>query len=134
MPNDGLKRAATGAVCGAVVGLFCLLVGAIRVFAYRATGGNVAPLSGDEIKLFTFYVAGFVAAGLLLGAIWPLLAEGLAQYFGFSLAGIVVMIAIQAGDKGGLFAATRRDWFVTISLGIVFGCACAYGFRRRSAA
>jgi hypothetical protein len=134
MRTEVVKRAATGAVVGAAVGSFCILLGAIRVFVFRATGGHVAPLNADEIRLFTFYVVGFIIAGILLGAIWPLLAGRLAQYVGFSLAGIVVMIGILAGDKGGLVARTPRDWFGGISLGIIFGCAFAYGFRRRSAA
>jgi len=130
-PRDGfLKRIAWGAATGGGVGAFCMLVGVIRGLVFRARGGHIAPLSPDEIRLLAFYVIGFIAAGILISAIWPLLSGGLAQYFGFSLAGVVVMIAVLAGDKGGLTAHDTAHWVIAVSVGVFMGCAFTYGFRR----
>jgi hypothetical protein len=131
--NDFLKRIALGALGGGAVGVLCILVGAIRSLLFVATGGDIAPLSPDEIRLLVFYVLGFVVAGILLSAIWPLLGSGLAQYLGFSLAGGVVGIAIIAGEKGGLAAHEPARWVIGIFVGVFLGCAFAYGFRRVAA-
>ena len=130
-PRDGfLKRIAWGAVIGGAVGAFCILVGVIRGVVFLKKGGHIAPLSPDEIRLLAFYVIGFIVAGILISAIWPLLIGGLAQYFGFCLAGIVVMIGVLAGDKGGLAAHETAHWVIAVLVGVFMGCAFAYGFRR----
>jgi hypothetical protein len=130
-PRDGfLKRIAGGAVIGGAIGGFCILVGVIRGVRFLARGGHIAPLSPDEFRLLAFYVLGFIVAGILISAIWPLLSGGLAQYFGFSLAGVVVMISVLAGDKGGLAAHETTDWVIALLVGVFMGCAFAYGFRR----
>ena len=113
--------------------MFCILVGVMRSLFHLATGGHIAPVSPDELRLLAFYVVGFIVAGILISAIWPLLSSGLAQYFGFSLAGIVVMIGVLAGDKGRLAAREPADWFIAILVGVVMGCSFAFGFRRRAA-
>jgi hypothetical protein len=130
-PRDGfLKRMAWGALIGAAIGAFCILVGVIRGVVYLAKGRHIAPLSTDDIRLLVFYVVGFIAAGILISAIWPLLRGGFAQYFGFCLAGIVVMIGVLAGDKGGLASHETGDWIIAVFVGLFMGGAFAYGFRR----
>jgi hypothetical protein len=130
-PRDGfLKRIAWGAVSGGAVGGLCILVGVIRGVRFLAKRGHIAPLSPDEFRLLAFYVIGFIVAGILISAIWPLLSGGLAQYFGFSLAGVVVMIGVLAGDKGGFAAHDTTHWVVAVLVGVFMGCAFAYGFRR----
>jgi hypothetical protein len=130
-PRDGfLKRIAWGAVVGGAVGAFCILVAVIRGVVFLAKGRHIAPLSPDEIRLLAFYVIGFIVAGILISAIWPLLRRGLAQYFGFCLAGIVVMIGVLAGDKGGLATHETGDWIIAVFVGVFMGCAFGYGFRR----
>ena len=130
-PRDGfLRRIAWGAVTGGAVGGFCILVGVIRGVRFLAKGGHIAPLSPDEFRLLAFYVIGFIVAGILISAIWPLLSGGLAQYFGFSLAGVVVMVGVLAGDKGGLAAHETAHWVIAVLVGVFMGCAFAYGFRR----
>jgi hypothetical protein len=129
--SDGfLKRLGWGALIGGAIGGFCILVGVIRVVVFLAKGRHIAPLSPDDIRLLAFYVIGFIVAGILISAIWPLLRGGLAQYFGFSLAGIVVMIGVVAGDKGGLTAHEISDWVIAVFVGVFMGCAFAFGFRR----
>src|SRR5256885_2355847 len=123
-PSDGLlKRIAWGALVGAAIGTFCILVGVIRGVVFLAKGRHIAPLSADDIRVLAFYVIGFLVAGILISAIWPLLKGGLAQYFGFSLAGIVVMIGVLAGDKGGLAAHETSDWIIAVFVGVFMGCA-----------
>src|SRR5947207_1104161 len=125
-PRDGfLKRIAWGSVVGAAIGAFCILVGVIRAVVFRAKGRHIAPLSADDVRLLAFYVIGFIVAGILISAIWPLLRGGLAQYFGFCLAGIVVMIGVLAGDKGGLAAHETGDWIIAVFVGVFMGCAFA---------
>ena len=133
-PKDGFsKRIAWGALGGGAVGAFCILVGVMRGLFHLATGGHIAPVSPDELRLLAFYVVGFIVAGILISAIWPLLSSGLAQYFGFSLAGIVVMIGVLAGDKGGLAAREPTDWVIAAVVGVVMGSSFAFGFRRLAA-
>lgn len=133
-PRDGfLKRIAWGALGGGAIGVVCILVGVIRGLFHLATGGHIAPLTPDELRLLAFYVIGFIVAGILISAIWPLLSSGLAQYFGFSLAGTVVMIGVLADDKGGLAAREPAHWVIAILVGVFMGCAFAYGFRRVAA-
>jgi hypothetical protein len=125
-----LKRIAWGAVVGGAIGTFCILVGVIRGVVYVAKGRHIAPLSPDDVRVLAFYVIGFIIAGILISAIWPLLKGGLAQYFGFSLAGVVVMIAVLAGDKGGFATHEIGDWIIAVFVGVFMGCAFTYGFRR----
>ncbi len=131
--NDVLKRIVAGSLTGAAVGVLCIVVGVLRGLFFIARGGHIAPVSSEEIRLLSFYVVGFILAGALISAIWPSLRSGVAQYFGFSLSGIVVMLGVLAGDKGGLAARDLFDWIIAILLGIFFGCAFAFGFRRKSA-
>lgn len=130
--NDLLKRIVSGSLVGGAVGVLCILVGVVRGLYFIARGGHIAPVTPEEIRLLSFYVGGFIVAGAFISAIWPLLSSGLAQYFGFSLSGIVVMFGVLAGDKGGLAAHGLTDWIVAILLGVFFGCAFAYGFRRNA--
>ena len=133
-PQNGfLKRIAFGALGGGSVGVLCILVGVIRGLFVLATGGDIAPLSREEVRLLAFYVSGFIVAGILLSAIWPSLSGRFAQYFGFSLAGTVVMIAVLAGDKGGLALRDPARWVMAVLIGVFLGCAFAYGFRRVAA-
>jgi hypothetical protein len=104
--------------------------GCIRGVVYVAKGRHIAPLSTDDVRVLAFYVIGFIIAGLLISAIWPVLKGGLARYFGFSLAGVVVMIAVLAGDKGGFAAHEIGDWIIAVFVGVFMGCAFTYGFRR----
>jgi hypothetical protein len=131
--NDLLKRIGLGALAGGALGILCILVGVMRALFFVATGGDIAPLSPDDVRLLAFYVVGFIVAGTLVSAIWPLLGSGLAQYLGFSLAGAVVGIAVIAGEKGGLAAHEPAQWIIGILVGVFLGCAFAYGFRRVAA-
>jgi len=131
--NDLLKRIVVGSLTGGAVGVLCIVIGVLRGLFFIARGGHIAPVSPEEIRLLSFYVVGFILAGALISAIWPSLRSGLAQYFGFSLSGIVVMLGVLAGDKGGLAARDLFDWIIAILLGIFFGCTFAYGFRRNAA-
>jgi hypothetical protein len=110
-----------------------ILVGVIRGLFFIASGGHIAPVSPGELRLIAFYVTGFIVAGILISAIWPVLSSGLAQYFGFSLAGVVVMSAVLASDKGGVAAHKPSDWVIAVLVGVIMGCAFAYGFRRGAA-
>jgi hypothetical protein len=131
--NDLLKRIVVGSLTGGAVGVLWIVVGILRGLFFIARGGHIAPVSPEEIRLLSFYVAGFILAGALISAILPSLRSGLAQYFGFSLSGIVVMLGVLAGDKGGLATRGLSGWIIAILLGIFFGCAFAYGFRRSAA-
>jgi dipeptide/tripeptide permease len=134
MLADFARRLGMGALAGAAVGALCIGVGILRALVAIVFGAHMAPLTSADIRGLTFYVGGFVAAGLLISAIWPLLTSRFDRYVGFSLAGTVVMIAILAADKGGLPAHDRTDWIVAVVLGIVFGCAFGWGRGRGPAA
>ena len=127
-----LKRLVSGALVGALVGIACILVGVVRGLFVMLGGGHIAPLTHEEVRLLSFYVAGFIVAGIILSAIWPSLNNRVAKYFGFSLAGIVAMIGVLAGDKGGIAARDLFDWVLAVSIGIFLGCAFAVGWFRAS--
>ena len=134
MLKDFARRVGMGALTGAAVGVLCLLVGLLRAIVAIVFGEHVSALRSEDIKGLVYYVGGFTAAGILVSAVWPLLTTRFARYLGFSLAGIVVMIAILAAEKGGLLAHKRSDWIGAVVLGIFFGCAFGWGRGRGPAA
>jgi hypothetical protein len=68
----------------------------------------------------------------LIGALRPLLRGKGGVYVACMLAGIVVMLALAIGYEGRLSALEGVDWVAMPLLGMVFGCAAAYGFTRNS--
>jgi hypothetical protein len=124
-----------GALAGAAVAAACIAVAVLRALVARILHRYVPrPLTSGDVKVLTYYVGGFIVAGILVSAIWPLLTSRFARYVGFSLAGITVMVAILAADEGGLFAHGRTDWTIAVLLGIFFGCAFGWGRGRGPAA
>ena len=134
MLKDFARRITSGALVGAAVGALCIGVGVLRILLATASGRHVAPITSDDLKGLALYVGAFTVAGMLVTAIWPSLRTRPAKYVGFSLGGIVVTVAILAFEKGGFAAADGVDWTVTVLLGILFGCAFAYGYTRDPAA
>ena len=134
MLKDLARRLGIGALVGAAVAGACLIVGVLRaVTAIILHRYKPAPFTSDDVKVLAYYVGGFTVAGILVSAIWPLLTSRVARYLAFSLAGIVVMVAILAAE-GGLLAHGRSDWIIAILLGILFGCAFGWGRGRGPAA
>ena len=119
-----------GALYGFVVSLVFLGIGLIRAVIAIASGKHMNPLTAQDARLLLFYVGGFTAAGALVGTLAPLLRTKFSIYLGASLAGIVVMFAIAVGDKGSLSALDGFDYVAMPLLGVLFGCAGAYGWTR----
>ena len=94
----------------------------------------MSAFTAEDIRVLIYYVGGFTIAGALVSALWPRLTTKFSKYIGFSLAGIVVTFAISVGEKGGLKGLDRVDLIASVLLGILFGCAFAYGYERDPAA
>jgi len=123
------RRAGRGLIAGAAVGALCLAVGAIRAVLYLISGGDLAGLSPDDVRLMAFYVGGFTLAGASIAAAWPLFRGPVGEYTGFAIGGVIVGIAIVFADPG-VKAAHRSDWIIGVVVGAGLGCAFAYGWRR----
>ena len=125
-----ISRSIRGLLAGGSVAALALLVGLIRAAVVVMSGKSVAAPTRSDVVMIAYYVAGFAVAGLLVAAIWPLMRGRISTYFGFALAGVIVCIAILAGQDGGLPARDLADWIFVVLLGPLFGCAFAYGFTR----
>jgi hypothetical protein len=119
------RNAAFGAILGGLVGILLIGVGLLRAVVVLVGGGSLKPPSADDLRVLAFYAGGFAAAGGALGAAKPLLHTRFAIAVGCMVAGVIVVLAIAAGEKGGLASLDRGDWVVLPLLGVVFGAAAA---------
>jgi hypothetical protein len=126
------RRVGLGALLGIGAGILLVGVGVARIAVFLLSGGRLAELEADDVRILVFYVGGFGAGGALIGALRPLLRGKGGVYVGCMLAGIVVMLAIAIGDKGRLSALDGVDWVAMPLMGMVFGSAAAYGFTRNT--
>ena len=117
-----------GALFGGAIGVAFLGVGILRAALFLLSGHRLAPISADDLHLATFCVGGFALAGTLLGGFWQMFRSEATAYVGFAFAGMIIMTAIMAGEKGGLRGNDAVDWVVLLSLGAGFGCAFGRGF------
>jgi hypothetical protein len=123
-----VSGALRGALFGGAIGVAFLGIGLLRAALFLLSGRHLDPISSDDLRLATFYVSGFAVAGTLLGGFWQLFRSKAIAYVGFALAGMIVMTAIMASQKGGLRGNDAVDWVVLLSLGAGFGCAFGRGF------
>jgi len=126
-----VHNALRGTALGALVGIALIGIGVIRALVTLLGGGRFAPFTNADWRLLVFYVGGFAFVGGILGAVRIQERGRTAIVFGAMAAGIVVMFAFVAGDKGGLSGMDRLDWIVLPALGALFGAAAAYGYLRR---
>ncbi len=117
---------------GLVVGLLLIGVGVLRAGLFLLTGGHLAALSADDVRLVVYYLGGFGLAGAVVGPLIPRMRTRVGTYVVFSFAGMIVMAAIMASDNGGLRRQALVDWLWMMPLGAAFGCAFAYGFSRKA--
>lgn len=128
------RSAAAGAAVGLAFSILALGVGVVRALFVLASGAHVTGPSSGDIRLLAFYVGGFMAAGVLIGAFWPALRGTASKTLVFMLGGVVMMFFIVVGDEGSVAAIDTADRIFIIVLGIVFGAAAAYGYLRNSSA
>lgn len=126
------RQLVRGAGIGVVVGTLLIGVGVLRAAAFLLTGGHLSAPSSEDARLAAFYIGGFGLAGAVIGAVLPRLRSVVGLYVAFGAAGMIVMTAIMASEKGGLKAHDRIDWMLLMPLGAMFGCAFAYGWTRRA--
>jgi hypothetical protein len=124
-------RAARGALFGALLGVVFIGIGALRAMVALLSGTRIQALTAADVRPLVFYIGGFGAAGALLGATRPLLRTRAATYAGFAIGGAIVMIAIMAGDEGGLASINPTEWVVIPLAGALLGCAFARGWLAR---
>jgi len=120
-----------GAGFGLLIGIFCLAVGLVRAALFILGGGSLAAVSAEDMRSAGYYIGGFGLAGGVVGGTLPRLRGRLGTYGVFACAGMIVMLAIMASEKGGLATNGRVDWIALMSLGAFLGLAFAYGWNRR---
>ena len=126
------RQLARGAAIGLAVGVLLIAIGVLRAAVFLLTGGHLPTLSWEDARLAAFYVGGFGLAGAVVGAVVPRLRTAVGLYVAFSVAGMIVVTAIMASEKGGLRARDRVDWILLMPIGAIFGCAFAYGWSKRT--
>ena len=124
------RNALLGALLGSLLGVAFIGVGLLRAGFVLLSGGKVTPPSAEDVRVLMFYVGGFGATGATVGAARSLLPRTAALVIGCVLGGVIVVLAIAAGDKG-LGALDRMDWIVYPILGMTFGAAAAIGLLRK---
>ena len=129
-PPSLARRTALGAALGSGAGVLLVSVGLVRAAALLLGGGRLEPVEARDLRGLAFYVGGFGTGGALFGALRPVLRGRAGVYTGCMLVGVVVMLAIALGDKGSLAALDAVDWVVLPGMGVLFGCAAAYGWTR----
>jgi hypothetical protein len=125
-----LRNLAVGAGLGVATALLFIGVGIIRAVVAVISGARVAPPTSHDARILLFYVGGFAVAGAFLGVLLPYLHAKSLKYLGFAAGGVVVMLAIAAGDQGGLGALDRVDWIALPILGAILGLAAGFGYLR----
>jgi hypothetical protein len=123
-----LRGAIYGALFGCIMAVLAIGVGLVRALALTLSGGTVAGLTRDDVRLLAFYVGGFIVAGVVAGALGPLLPGRFGTYVRFATGGIVGMIAIAVAIDGSLEALDTAEWILVSTTGVVFGLAGAYGY------
>lgn len=121
--------ALAGAAVGAVLALFAILVGMIRMVVALVAGTR---LSFEELGLLAYYVGGFVAGGALAGLLWPF-RRWIGGYYGL---GVIVMgfvaFGIALAEDGPVAGWSSATWLMIVVLSLVFGLALGYGASRAS--
>ena len=124
-----VTNTAWGALGGAVIAGFALVVGVGRMVFALLSGRTMEAVSRSGVRLLAFYVGGFVLAGALVGMLRTFVTGTVGMFGAMALGGVVVTCTIAVADQG-LDAMTRGDWIGMTVLGIIFGCAGAYGLTR----
>lgn len=129
-PGPGLlPRTLLGAAVGGGVSLLLVGIGVARAAIAPFSGGQVAALAVSDVRMLEFYVAGFVVAGALVGAVGLGRGGRARGYAGFMVGGAVVVLI---ADKGSIAALGMVDAAVILLLGPAMGGAMAYGWYRGS--
>jgi hypothetical protein len=119
-----LRSALRGVGGGAALALIYLSVGIVRALFE----GGAMSHSPQDARMASYYIGGFGLAGGIVGIFHPYLRTRAGSYWLFSIAGVIVVLAIVVAQEGHLTALTRA--VLSATLGPLFGCAFAYGMRR----
>jgi hypothetical protein len=113
---------AFGAVGGAFMGCFALLLGALHIALALASGTRI---SFDDIAAIFFYFAAFVVAGGVMGLLGPIKRTLIGRY-GLGVAGAgVALLIMTRGFFGPYSGWEAREWVVTLGCSLIFGIVIA---------
>jgi hypothetical protein len=129
---EAFARAVLGAVMGLLFGLLCLGVGALRALVVLLRGRRV-DLTGLWPDV-AWYVLGLVAAGAVMGAVWPRQPVRWRQYLAGFLAGMTVFAVIARLTDGPVSAWQLHTYLMIVALGTLFGGVAARSLRSGLAA
>jgi hypothetical protein len=130
-PSVVFRNALKGTLAGAFAGVVLICIGLVRALVVLLSGGRFKPLTSTDLRLLVFYVGGFALVGGLLGAARIHDRGRAIIVLGYVVGGVILMLAIVAGDDGSLSGMHGSDWLWLPALGALFGAAAAYGHLRR---
>jgi len=128
MTLSRLPRPIIGAIAGGFVASLLIGVGVIRAL-FAVASGHAVDFTRDLPEL-AGYVASFIAAGLLVGTLWPI-RRYRAGRVGIWIIGMAVVVGTIMRMESGPFSSwSHRDIWIGAILTVVFGVAAAVGFER----
>jgi hypothetical protein len=78
-----------GAAYGLFGAVFALLIGALRIAIALAKGRHIR---FDDLHILGFYIGGFIAAGAIIGVLWPFTRTRSGRY-GVSIFGASIFVS-----------------------------------------
>ena len=115
-----------GGLLGAALAAVFLGMGLAGALIATLSGVHVRFPDASDSTAIQYYVGSFAVAGAGLGAAKPLLGTRAGKYVGFSIAGAIIMIAIDAANHGGITRLPLSDVAPMAALGTLFGSAIAW--------
>lgn len=119
-----LRNAVWGVKHGAIM---AALYSIVMLGIYAVVGAHAFHTPGLTLAkvLSSYWVAGFMA-GLTIGLLRPLLQYRWGVGLVGGIAGIAVVAAFQASDKGPAWGWTPGEWLTPLILGTFMGVVAAY--------
>ena len=129
------RRIAFGALLGAIGGVCAIGIGIVR-FLIAIAGALVAGIAWrsalptwQDARFVLLYVASFAAAGILIGALWPVTRNKVGLYVAFAAGGVLGTWGIVVAANNGRWPDAADLWFIGL-FGPMFGGAAAHGFTK----
>ena len=117
-----------GAIWGAALGGFALVVGLVRFLFFLVRGGTAQSMSWSDVAPMLLYVAAFALAGLVAALIRRYVRGSGGTYVGLSAGGALAMNVIDLAD--GLAGRDGSDWIAMTVIGALFGLVIAHMMER----
>ena len=125
-----VARILLGLLLGLVLGVLLIGLGAVRAAVFIGTGGQVEPLSADDIRAVVYAIGGFSVAGGAFGALSQRTRTQPGFYGVCALGGMILMSALALSRQGRRPLHGVLPWLAVLLGGAIIGMAGGYGWRR----